>query len=115
MTISSGNFFADLPDATAGEIIQTLVEQNGVRIERIVSHGQATPEGEWYDQEWDEWVLLLSGAAGVLMEGEEHPRELKSGDHLFLPAHHLHRVEWTAPDRPTLWLAVHWNETTVLV
>jgi cupin 2 domain-containing protein len=107
MTITTGNIFTNLPDATAGEVFQPLVVQEGVRIERIVSHGQATPEGEWYDQEEDEWVLLLSGEAGLLIEGEEQPRELKSGDHLLLPAGCRHRVAWTAPDRPTLWLAVH--------
>lgn len=103
-----GNVLTTLPDASSGEIFETLVERGGVRIERIVSHGQATPAGEWYDQERDEWVLVLSGRAGVLIEGEAHPRELGNGDHLLLPARCRHRVAWTAPDVPTVWLAVHW-------
>ncbi len=109
MSIVIGNLLTDLPEATLAEVFQPIVERDGVRIERIVSHGQATPEGEWYDQEWDEWVLLLSGQAQILIEGETHPRVLKIGDHLLLTAHCRHRVEWTAPDTPTLWLAVHWK------
>ena len=107
MSMVTGNLLADLPDATMGEVFQPLVERDGIRIERIVSRGQATPEGEWYDQEWDEWVLLLSGEAGILIGGEAKPRMLGEGDHLLLPAHCRHRVLWTAPDRPTVWLAVH--------
>jgi cupin 2 domain-containing protein len=106
---TTGNILADLPDATSSEVFQSLVERNGIKIERIISHGQATPEGEWYDQEWDEWVLVLSGQAHLLIEGETQPRELKNGDHLLLPAHCRHRVEWTPPDTPTIWLAVHFG------
>ncbi len=108
----NGNIFTNLPDATSGELFQPLLERGGVRIERIVSHGQATPEGEWYDQGWDEWVLVLSGSAGLLIEGETQPRELREGDYLQLPAHCRHRVVWTAPDSPTLWLTVQWKEPT---
>jgi cupin 2 domain-containing protein len=111
MNIVNGNLLADLPDASSGEVFQTLMEQDGVRIERIISHGQATPEGEWYDQKWDEWVLLLSGEAGILIVGEAKPRILGAGDHLLLPAHCRHRVLWTAPDRTTIWLAVHVDVT----
>jgi cupin 2 domain-containing protein len=103
------NILAGLPDARGGEIFATLVERDGVRIERIVSHGQATPEGEWYDQEWDEWVIVLSGKAGLLVEGEAEPRLLGPGDHVDLPPRCRHRVAWTSPDEPTVWLAVHWG------
>ncbi len=80
-----------------------------MRIERIVSTGQSSPEGFWYDQSQDEWVIVLSGHAGLLIEGEAE-RRLGSGDFVFLPARKRHRVTWTAPDRPTLWLAVHFGE-----
>ena len=106
----NGSILDGLPDARFGEIFETIVERGGVRIERIVSHGQATPEGEWYDQEQDEWVLVLSGRAGLLIEGESEPRLLGPGAHVDLPAHCRHRVTWTAPDEPTLWLAVHWGD-----
>ena len=104
-----GNLLADLPDVPSGEVFQPFVERDGIKIERIISHGQATPKGEWYDQEWDEWVLILSGQAHVLIEGETQPRELKCGDHLLLSAHCRHRVEWTPPDTTTIWLAVHFG------
>ena len=109
MTARSGNLLAGLPVARGGEHFEPLVERDGVRVERIVSHGQATPEGEWYDQEWDEWVLLVAGRAGLHIEGEATPRELGPGDYIHLPARCRHRVTWTDPDGPTVWLAVHWG------
>lgn len=101
------NIFANLPDALPDEVFETLAESGNVRIERIVSHGQATPEGEWYDQEWDEWVLVLAGSAGLLLEGGRMPRVLEPGDHLMIPAHCRHRVAWTEPNERTVWLVVH--------
>ena len=107
--ISNLNIFADLPtDASREEIVELLVA-DGVRIERIVSTGQSSPDGFWYDQPQAEWVLVLAGAAGLLIEGETQPRELRKGDHLHLPARCRHRVEWTAAEEPTIWLAVHFG------
>jgi cupin 2 domain-containing protein len=91
----------------AAELTETLCRGPGLRIERIVSTGQTTPEGEWYDQEDDEFVLLVAGAARVLIAGEARDRELHPGDWLLLPAHCRHRVTWTESDPPTVWLAVH--------
>lgn len=102
------NILADLPDS-ADEVFESLLERPGIRIERIVSAGQATPEGEWYDQKEDEWVLLVSGSAGLLLEGEPFPRGLEAGDFLFLPAGCRHRVAWTAPEVKSVWLAVHFQ------
>lgn len=107
---ASGNVFADLPPAGRDEVFEEILQQPGVRIERIVSSGQATPAGEWYDQGWDEWVLLLAGSAGLLMEGETTPRILSPGDYLFLPAGCRHRVAWTDKQVQTVWLAVHFAE-----
>src|SRR5215204_3145177 len=73
----------------------------------IVSTGQASPPGFWYDQPLDEWIVVLAGSAGLLVEGEDGPRTLRAGDHVHLPAHCRHRVEWTDAARPTVWLAVH--------
>ena len=112
MTERSGNILTGLPDARGGEIFEPLVERNGVRVERIVSRGQATPDGEWYDQAGDEWVLVVAGRAELLIEGEATPRELGPGDYLHLPARCRHRVAWTDPDSPTVWLAVHWGGTS---
>lgn len=101
------NILADLPPALSGEVFETIVESDSVRIERIVSNGQATPEGKWYDQERDEWVLVLAGSAGLLFEGEQEPRRLVTGDYTLIPAGGRHRVAWTDPAVSTVWLAVH--------
>jgi cupin 2 domain-containing protein len=93
--------------ALAKDVTETLCERPGVRIERIVSTGQATPEGEWYDQEVDEWVLLVKGSARLRIEGEANARKLSEGDFVFLPAHCRHRVAWTQREPPTVWLAIH--------
>lgn len=105
--IRAGNFFVEAPDAAAGEKTEILAAFPGARVERIVSLGQASPPGFWYDQASTEWVVVLSGAAGLLIEGEDAPRILAPGDYVEIPAHVRHRVEWTDAEKPTLWLAVH--------
>lgn len=102
-----GNLFLDVPRDPPDELVTVLLAAPHVRIERIVSAGQASPPGFWYDQEWSEWVIVLAGSAGLLVEGEAEPRHLKPGDHLHLPAHKRHRIEWTDRARATVWLAVH--------
>jgi len=99
------NLLADLPEARADEIVETLASGRGVRIERIVSHGQTSPDGFWYDQDEAEFVVLLSGAARLCFADGE-VRLLAPGDCIDIPAHRRHRVEWTEPERPTVWLAV---------
>jgi cupin 2 domain-containing protein len=103
------NLFADLFVAPSNERIDELLTTPNVRIERILSMGQASPPGFWYDQEQHEWVALLAGSAGVLFAGEAEPRVLRPGDFLNIPAHTRHRVEWTADAQPTVWLAVHYD------
>jgi cupin 2 domain-containing protein len=105
--VNHGNLLDDVPAALAGEDLRTLLTTPDLWIERIVSTGQASPPGFWYDQDWAEWVLLLAGQAGLLIEGEPAPRLLTPGSYVHLPAHCRHRVEWTSTDTPTVWLAVH--------
>ena len=105
--IRSGNLLANIPAALAHEQVDALLSGPGVRIERIVSTGQVSPENFWYDQPQDEWVCVIAGAAGVLIEGEAEPCVLSAGDWLELPARVRHRVEWTDAETPTVWLAVH--------
>lgn len=100
------NLLRHIPKDVPDELIFTLAESDTVRIERIVSTGQASPEGFWYDQEWDEFVLVVQGAAGLEVDGEPE-RALKPGDWLVIPSHVRHRVTWTQADPPTVWLAVH--------
>lgn len=109
MDIRHGNLFAAVDAATPDEQVQALLTAPGLRVERIVSTGQASPPGFWFDQDWDEFVLLVSGAAGVLIEAEVATRSLGPGDHLIIPAHVRHRVEWTSASGPTVWLAVHYR------
>jgi cupin 2 domain-containing protein len=102
------NLFSDLPaPGAAEEHFVTLMQQPGLRIERIVSHGQASPPGFWYDQPEAEWVLLLQGRAELEFAEPFRRQPLQAGDFLEIPAHCRHRVAWTDPDAPCLWLAIH--------
>jgi cupin 2 domain-containing protein len=103
----TSNLFDQLPLNLPEELFNTLLDTGTVRIERIVSQGHASPEGFWYDQDEHEWVVVLRGAARLSVEGEI--KELKQGDFLNIPAHQKHRVEWTTPDGPTIWLAVFYG------
>ncbi len=101
------NIFDALTEAEE-ERFDALLSRPGLRIERIVSTGQSSPPGFWYDQPEDEWVLVLRGSAGLQLEGEAE-RTLRAGDFLLLPAHCRHRVSWTSDAEPTVWLAVHFG------
>ena len=108
--MNRSNLFADLPQHLPNELFTTLLEAASVRIERIVSHGHASPPDFWYDQDQHEWVLVLKGTARLRFEGDEQPVKLKTGDFINIPAHKKHRVEWTTPEEPTIWLAVHYGD-----
>jgi len=103
------NIFADIPDAIPEEIFETIIEKESFRLERIVSDGQLTAEDEWYDEDENEWFILLKGSAGLLLEGDREPLVLKPGDYLNLPAHRKHKVVWTDADEKTIWLALHYK------
>jgi len=103
----TASLFADLPDEMKDESFQEILSRPNLKIERIVSRGHCSPEGFWYDQEGDEWVLLVQGGAGLELEGEAEVTALKPGDHLLIPAHRRHRVAWTSENEDTIWLAVH--------
>ena len=108
MDLAAGNLFAGLPSAPpSGEQFEALLSRAGVKLERIVSWGHATPPGEWFDQDADEWVVLLAGAARLRIEGRAELLEMRAGDWVYLPARARHRVEWTDPVRPSVWLALH--------
>jgi cupin 2 domain-containing protein len=101
------NLFENVPETCKTEFFETLFVNKGLKVERIISEGQATPSGQWYDQDWDEWVILLQGSAGILFKGDKADIVLKPGDYLSIPAHRKHRVEWTDPRNKTIWLAIH--------
>lgn len=105
----TANLFSDLSFPLDDEQVDTLLARPGLKIERIVSTGQASPPGFWYDQPEDEWVVVLAGSARLRLEGEAEALTMRAGDHAFLPARLRHRVDWTDPDQPTIWLAVHFG------
>jgi len=103
----SNNIFAAIPEQIPEELFTPIFKRDNVYIERIVSKGHITPAGQWYDQAWDEWVILLHGQATLVYEQNQHIVQLTAGDYLLIPAHTRHRVEWTPPGINTIWLAVH--------
>jgi cupin 2 domain-containing protein len=103
------NLFANVARELPHEQIVELLSVPNVRIERIVSTGQASAPDGWYDQERSEWVLLLAGSAGLIFEGEAEPVVLKPGSYVQIDAHVRHRVAWTDPSAPTVWLAIHYR------
>jgi len=104
------NLLRDLPVPQRSEVVDALAAGAGVRIERIVSHGQASPDGFWYDQDEVEFVVLLAGAARLRFADEPAARVLEPGDAVEIAAHRRHRVEWTDPARATVWLAVFYRK-----
>lgn len=102
------NVLTNIPAVLPAELFTTLLENDQLKIERIVSRGHHSPENDWYDQDQHEWVLVIQGAARIgYPEGQ--PTELRSGDYLHIPAHRRHRVEWTSSSEDTVWLAIHYG------
>lgn len=102
------NIFSALPEDFTHEAVEELVCSSGVRIERIVSHGHASPDAGWYDQEESEWVVVLEGKGSILFENGDEV-VLQRGDCLNIPAHKRHKVLWTDREQPTIWLAVFYR------
>ena len=102
------NIFTEPPCELPEELFTKLLQAPGIRIERIVSQGHCSPDGFWYDQDQAEWVLVLKGAARI--QFEDRVLQLRPGDFVNISAHQKHRVAWTTPDEPTIWLAVHYRD-----
>jgi cupin 2 domain-containing protein len=103
------NLFADLPISLPEELVEVLAQNPHVRIERLVSTGHASPPGFWYHQDKSEWVVILKGEAELLFEGDSEPIFMQPGDYVNIPAYRKHRVRWTTPAEPTVWLAVFFS------
>jgi cupin 2 domain-containing protein len=101
------NLFSEIPASIPEEIFETILSTDRLKLERILSWGQRTPSGEWYDQEKNEWIVLLKGSAGLLFEGDREVSILHPGDYIHIPAHRRHRVDWTSEKEVTVWLALH--------
>ncbi len=104
--METGNFFDDIPSNIKEELIQIIAGSSNVRIERIISKGQSSPKDFWYDQNENEWVIVLKGKAKISIENYDSALILSEGSYVNIPAHTKHRVEWTEPDVETIWLAV---------
>jgi cupin 2 domain-containing protein len=109
LKMNAANLFEDIPANLPDELFTTLLQAASFRVERVVSQGQCSPPGFWYDQDDQEWVMVLEGSAAVQFEGEAEPVELRRGSYLNIPAHARHRVAWTDPKRLTVWLAIHYR------
>lgn len=107
--LEPGNLFSDVPQTSSDELFTQIASGRCVRIERIVSSGHKTPAGEWYDQDQDEWVLVLKGGATLSFEDQSAALDMREGDYVLIPAHCRHRVSWTDEAEPTVWLAVHFD------
>jgi len=102
------NIYSSIPADIPQELFQDILTAESFKIERIVSKGHASPKGFWYDQDENEWVILLKGSAGLLFEGNDDIMELKPGDYINIPSHLRHRVEWTDPNTETVWIAIRY-------
>ena len=101
------NLFAALPQDLTVEHFEVLLETPVLKVERIISSGQTSPESGWYDQAWGEWVMVLQGVAEITF-ADGRVISLQQGDSVDIPAHCRHRVSYTREAPPTLWLAVHY-------
>ena len=103
------NIFSEIPNSINGELAEILIRNEHFMLKRIISQGEATPPGEWFDQDTNEWVILLSGGAGLIFENEADECVMHPGDYVHIPAHQRHRVEWTDSKQKTVWLAIHYG------
>ena len=101
------NIFDSIPDNLDAEVFEQLIKCDEVTIERIISKGHTSPDSGWYDQDKNEWLMVLQGEA-ILSFEDEPSTKLKAGNYINITAHKKHKVEWTDPDRETIWLAVHY-------
>ena len=106
----TSNIYLNIPEELPNELFEQIICNSSFKLERIISKGHSTTKGQWYDQGKDEWVILLKGSAGLVIEGEGEMVVLKPGDYVLLPAHLKHRVEWTDPDEETIWLAMYYQK-----
>jgi len=100
------NIFTKIPKELKDELFEDILSQPNIKIQRIISQGHTTQEFDWYDQDSDEWVMLVKGAAVISFENEDNV-ELEVGDYINIPAHKKHKVSYTSQDEKTIWLAVH--------
>ncbi len=109
MECTTNNIFANFPECIVDELFETIVSTFVLRIERIVSRGHRSPDDFWYDQEENEWVIVVKGSAILRFEDRSESITMNPGNFIEIKKHRRHRVEWTDPDQETVWLAVHYK------
>jgi len=102
------NLFESIPEDIGEEVFTDLIRGESVRIERILSRGQSSPDSGWYDQDDNEWVMVVKGEAKISFENDSVVH-LRAGSYINIPAHTKHKVAWTKPDTETIWLAIHYK------
>ena len=107
--VEQQNLFTSIPNNRSEEIFQTLISSAEISIERIISKGHKSEQNFWYDQDLNEWILLIKGAARL--EFSDKTLNLKPGDYVNIIAHEKHRVDWTTPDEETIWLAIFYRSS----
>ena len=100
------NIFAEIPGDLDNELMQVLQQSDNIKIQRIVSKGQVSPESGWYDQQQNEWVIVIKGEAIITFEQTEVA--MHAGSYINIPAHTKHKVSWTHADLETIWLVVYY-------
>jgi len=103
------NIFSEIPENLKDEIFQSIIEKENLKIERIISNGQTTPEDFWYDQNQNEFIILLKGKAKILFEENSEEVELNPGDYILIESHKKHKVTYTSKEETTIWLAIHFK------
>ena len=105
--MQKSNILSNIPTNLNQEIFQDIISNDNIKIERIISKGHKSKEDEWYNQEKDEWVMVIKGNATLTFEDAEDV-DLGEGDYINIPAHMKHRVSWTDAKVETIWLAIHY-------
>jgi len=108
------NIVADIPEQLPNELFTTLLQNPQLKMERIVSKGHCNAKDDWFEQAEAEWVFLLQGKAVLEFAAASELKTLNAGDYLLIPAHCKHRVDWTEPEKETIWLALHFKETETI-
>jgi len=102
------NIFKNIPKQLPNEVFEDIISKDGLKIERIISKGHTTPKSQWYNQDFNEWVIVLDGEAILSFEDSKDVK-LSAGDYINIPANTKHRVAWTTPNKETIWLAVNYK------
>jgi len=106
--MKSSNIFANIASSVNGEVFEDIISKENIQIQRIISSPNSGDTSKWYDQDTDEWVIVLQGSAIITFENKDKTH-LNAGDYLNIPAHTKHQVSWTTPDEKTIWIAIHYN------